>query len=147
MSSGIVGHDEEPIYASSEESVSFALWRRRRGTTNAEDGLHLGEVRPGVRASKHLDDETPKGPYVGLACVTRLLDNLRCHPINTPLEARSVNFGSRKQIVVDALRDAKVGDLNPALVVDEYVGALDVAVDDLARVEVLESGEDLAHEL
>ena len=47
--------------------------------------------------------------------------------------------------VFDLLGDAKVRDLDTALVVDEHVRALDVAVYDVALVEVTEAEQDLAH--
>ena len=47
--------------------------------------------------------------------------------------------------VLDLLRDAKVRDLDAALVVDEHVRALDVAVDDVALVQVVQAEQDLPH--
>lgn len=140
--------------------------RRKDGRTHAEDGLHLGEVRPGVCAREHLDDEAAEGPDVGFGRVRGLLDDFGRHPVDGALKRGPMHLGAGEQVcssssqrahratrigskrtVLDLLRDAKVGDLDPALVVDEDVGALDVAVDDLALVEVFEPGEDLAHEL
>lgn len=45
---------------------------------------------------------------------------------------------------VDFFRYTKVGDLDSALVVNEDVGTLYVAMDDVALVEVVETLEDLA---
>ena len=41
--------------------------------------LKLG---PGRLASGHLDDCAADGPDVSLAAMTRLLDDLRCHPVS-----------------------------------------------------------------
>jgi hypothetical protein len=55
----------------------------------------------------------------------------------------------RRQALTSAsfLRDAKVGDLDLALVVDEDVCALDITVDDVSRVKVNEALEDLPKEI
>lgn len=52
--------------------------------------------------------------------------------------------GSDKRTAIDFLGYTEIGDLDAALVVDEDVGALDVAMYDVAFVEVVETLEDLA---
>ena len=47
----------------------------------------------------------------------------------------------------DAFGDAEVGDFDVALVIDEDVGAFDVAVDDVAAMQVGEAREDLPDEV
>lgn len=47
--------------------------------------------------------------------------------------------------VLDFLGYTEVGDLDTALVVDEHVRALDIAVDDIAFVQVVEAKEELPH--
>lgn len=52
--------------------------------------------------------------------------------------------GKNKRTAVDFFRYTKIGDFDAPLVVDENVGALNVAVDDVSLVEVVEALEDLA---
>ena len=54
-------------------------------------------------------------------------------------------FGQRRAIA--DLRDPEVGDLRPALVVEEDVRGLEVAVDEAARVGLREPGGDLGSDL
>lgn len=63
-----------------------------------EDGLHLCEVRPGVRAGEHLDYEAAETPDVGFARVRGLLDNLGCHPVDGSLEGWAMDLGAREQV-------------------------------------------------
>ena len=69
-----------------------------------------------------------------------LLDNLRRHP-----EWRA---GERLVIIVvrqilNQHRRAKVGQLAPAVIVGQHVCALDVAMHNLVRVQVLEAAQNL----
>lgn len=59
-------------------------------------------------------------------------------------EARSIE---NELTILDSLRNAKIRDLDPSLVVDENIGALNVAMDNLPLVEVVESSKNLADEL
>ena len=57
--------------------------RRDRGArlgADLEDGLHLRELRPGVLACEHLDDEAADGPDVGFDGVPGLFDYFGRHP-------------------------------------------------------------------
>lgn len=60
------------------------------------------------------------------------------HNIATDIESR----GSALLIVLDS-REAEVGDLQEAVAVDEEVAGLQVAVQDIRRVDVLEPAKDL----
>jgi hypothetical protein len=55
-----------------------------------EDGLPLVELGPGVLSRKHLDDQAPDAPYVGLFGVCDLLDDFGSHPINRALERGTI---------------------------------------------------------
>ena len=49
-----------------------------------------------------------------------------------------------KRTAIDFFRYTEIGDLDPTLIVDENVGALDVAMDYVTFVEIVEALEDLA---
>ena len=73
-----------------------------------------------------------------MAC---LLDDLRGHPVGGPLDGLEPRVHGDE--VLDLLRGAEIRELHDARVVHQDVGALDVAVHDLVRVEELEPQEDL----
>ena len=81
-----------------------------------------------------------------------MLDDFGGHPEDGALEGGAVDVaavlgGLEEGGGFDAFGDAEVGDFDVAFVVDEDVGAFDVAVDDVAAVEVGEPGEDLPDEV
>ena len=122
------------------------------GAAHLEYGLHLRELRPRVFAGEHLDDETADAPDVRLVGVRGLLHDLGCHPEHGALQGRPVCLiayeryrhhvqnggfpapGQGSLTSTRLLGDTEVRDLDAALVVDEDVSALDVAVDDVPRV-------------
>ena len=130
--------------------------RRTRVTTpaNLKNGLKLGTIRVGVGSGKHFDNEAANGPNVGFASVCRLPHHLGRHPENGALQRHALKAlvsalraRREKRRGFDALGDAKVGDFDATFVVDEDVGTLDVTVDDILRVEVGETGQDLSDEV
>ena len=58
--------------------------------TDAEDRLHLRQIRPGMRARQHLDDETTERPDVGFARVRSLFHDFGRHPVHRSLQRRSM---------------------------------------------------------
>lgn len=76
MSDGMVGLAEEPI------CDVYMRKRDRSSATNTdlEDGLHLSQLRPGMLACQHLDDQTTHAPNVCFGGVACLFDDLGCHP-------------------------------------------------------------------
>jgi hypothetical protein len=102
--------------------------------------LHLRKIRKRMTPRKHLHNQTPQTPNIRLPSITRLLHHLRRHPIHTPLQTRSMRMmwrRCRQQIRLYLLRDAEIGDFDDSLVIDEDVGAFDVAVDDVPFVQVV----------
>jgi hypothetical protein len=125
-----------------------------------ENSLHLRELGEWVLAREHFDNETAKTPNICLARVRGLLDNLGGHPEYRALQRRTMALGqgyaqqrisdeySREvrlaRTIFDLFRDAKIGKLDTAFVVDEDVRTLDVTVDDRLPMEVLQSAQDLS---
>ena len=130
-------------------------------------GVLLAERRvPGG----HLDERAPKAVDVGRAAVLAAKDDLGRHKVRRPAEApwspcraavvcptvSGTGTGSGTGTCGSAIEEgslefagtAKVGELEDGLavlgLVDEDVGALDVAVEDAVGVEVREALEDLA---
>ena len=64
------------------QSTGRAGKRALSCSAHPEDGLHLGQVRPRMRACEHLHDKAAEGPNVGFAGVRGLLDNLGSHPVD-----------------------------------------------------------------
>lgn len=146
MSEGMGGFAlNEPIYT--DEDVSHPREERvrmmRLQEPYLEDGLHLVELSPGVFSRKHLDDQAPDAPYVGLLRVCHLFDDFGSHPIDRALERRTMQavpwhevwrqkknrsrLATRadnddggcfiRRTIFQLFRDAKVGDFDATLVV------------------------------
>jgi len=96
---------------------------------------------------EHLDDQAPDAPYIGLLRVRDLLDDLGGHPIDRTLQRRTMQAIPWHEIVLQFFRDAKVRNLDTALVVHQDVRSLDVAMDDASLVDVVQSFQDLADEV
>ena len=72
----------------------------RRGIAHAdlEYRLHLVELRPGVLAREHLDDEAADGPDVGFLGVGGLFDDFGRHPEDGTLEGGTVKAVAGHQV-------------------------------------------------
>jgi hypothetical protein len=80
--------------------------------------------------------------HVRLLVVRRVRDDLGCHP---PVRARL--GGHHPSARVQQARDAEVGDLDAARIVEEEVRGLEVAVHHAALVEVVHAARDLGAHL
>jgi hypothetical protein len=113
--------------------------------SNFEDCLELRAIRIRVGTSEHFDDETAQGPNVRLTSVRGLFNDLRSHPKDGTLQGGAVlSTGVEHAAGFDAFRYAKIGYFDSALIVDEHVGPFNVAVDDLAAMEIGKTRENLA---
>ena len=120
--------------------------------SNLENRLQLTAIRERVCSCEHFYDEAAERPDVCFTGVGGLFDDFGGHPEDGALEGGAVDvaavFGGLEEGGgFDAFGDAEVGDFDVALVVDEDVGAFDVAVDDVAAVQVGEPCEDLPDEV
>ena len=93
----------------------------------------------GLLPEQHLVDACPNGPDVCLAAVLAVGQHLRSHV------ERRAQHGIREVLPCQQLREAKVGNLDIALV-QQDVGQLEVPVHNLVVDQALEAVEDLAEE-
>ena len=73
------------------EILRHILWNSGQFIRNAnlQNGFHCiikMMLAPGVAGCFHLNETTAKGPYIGLASILALFDDLRGHPRNTALQ-------------------------------------------------------------
>mmetsp|Transcript_27894 Transcript_27894/g.61014 ORF Transcript_27894/g.61014 Transcript_27894/m.61014 type:complete len:402 (-) Transcript_27894:3301-4506(-) len=108
---------------------------RRKVHPRSLDPLHLLAIRRRVvergEAPHHLEDDDAEAPPVHRLAMARLVHHLGRHVVQSA--ARGVRLA-----VGELLRKAQVRQPDEAGLVQEHVLELEVAVDDVARVEVLE---------
>lgn len=134
------------ILASLFRHIRTSLCRR---AADLEDRLQLSAIGMWMHAGKHFDNQTAKRPDICFASVGGLLDNFGCHPEDGALErdARACAFaggGNKKTGGFNALANAEITDLDTTVVVDEDVGALNIAMDDVLGMQVCQSRKDLS---
>mmetsp|Transcript_35035 Transcript_35035/g.108122 ORF Transcript_35035/g.108122 Transcript_35035/m.108122 type:complete len:303 (-) Transcript_35035:37-945(-) len=95
-----------------------------------------------VLSSGHFDDQAAQGPHVGRRVAHLPAHDLRRHVQDCPRGA--IRPAARER--VEVLRGAKVGDLHDALSIEQHVGALDVAVHHVVRVQELQREQHLLHD-
>ncbi|MCO5170409.1 MAG: hypothetical protein M9894_29075 [Planctomycetes bacterium] len=130
-----------------EGAVDPAVDRARPGDRRLLDPgrqLHERAGREGEPARERLVEHEAEGPHVDRrrrrASVAREL--LRRHVGRRP----DHRPGVREAAVALEVRQAEVGDARPAVVADEDVVRLEVAVQDPPRVRVAHGARDVAHE-
>ena len=101
---------------------------------------HGGEVMIRRLPLQQLDHGAPDTPDVRGGGGARELDDLRGHPVG-----RADDLGLLVWPGEGACRDAKVGQLDGAILGRQDVGALDVSMDDTLIVQVLQPLQDLGH--
>ena len=95
------------------------------------------EMRPRRSCCEHLDHRAADRPDVGRVTVACLLDHFRSHPVRRSTQ-RAASVAAR-QVGLQHLRRAEVGELAHAQRVNEHVGTLDVTVHDATGVQVPQS--------
>lgn len=120
---------------------------RRRSHTNSThqaSPIPLPTNRKRKPSHVELQDANPKAPYItGISIVLTVVD-VGVDPLRTHVRDRSNGGIARIHRLVQDPTYSEVSDLDLLARVDEEVRRLDVAVDDVAAVEVRESTEDLA---
>mmetsp|Transcript_14791 Transcript_14791/g.36924 ORF Transcript_14791/g.36924 Transcript_14791/m.36924 type:complete len:219 (-) Transcript_14791:1259-1915(-) len=118
------------------------------GDTRAQPLLHhahcgLQRCHVAVRhlARQQLPQHHRKRKHVGLLVVWLVLNDLGRHP------AVCARLRCHVPRVLNDARHAKVGDLDNAVVIHEQVGGLEVAVDDLALVQVVHAARHFHRDL
>jgi hypothetical protein len=102
--------------------------------------LHVLVVKRDFTAHQNIDDDA-KTPHIHLgARVSFGSEKLGCGEIETPTESLEVTAGGKQ------VAEPKVDDLDVAILADEDIFNLEVAVDDAIPMAVVEGAGDLAGE-
>ena len=123
-----------------QEIVSLLGERARKGGwllahSNVKQDSHVGlELAKRWLPRGHLYYRAAHTPYVGLAAMPRLLHHFWGHPVRGTFQ-RPIAFSIGEH--VESLGSPKVGEFADSCVVDKDVCALDVAVHDSVRVQVV----------
>jgi hypothetical protein len=125
------------------------------GRVVVADGAHErgpvalpAEVLPeGEPAQVELEDAEAEAPDVAGVAVVAAVVEVGVDPLGAHVGDGADGGVAGVHGLVEDAADAEVGDLDAARRVDEEVGGLDVAVHDVAAVEVRDPGQDLARDV
>eukprot|EP00050_Salpingoeca_kvevrii_P006402 m.289156 g.289156 ORF g.289156 m.289156 type:complete len:316 (-) comp12085_c0_seq1:1009-1956(-) len=110
------------------------------GLPNLEQRSHRLAVGKGRQRCEHLHNGARHAPDVRLAAISFAVDDLGSHPVGRAMHRLE---SSERFDVLQALRGAKIGEFDIAILVRQDVGAFDVAMDYSVFVEIMETLQNL----
>ena len=142
-----LGRDDVKTRHKKELAFFGDVWRQWRGNSRhnvTDDFLEvLSQSRPRRLPCQHLNQSTPETPNVCALVMTGPFEYLRSHVIRSTFE-RGAELGN-VLIGLDfhLLGSSKVSNFDDSILANQYIGALQVPVDDRHRMQVIESFQNL----
>mmetsp|Transcript_51257 Transcript_51257/g.128749 ORF Transcript_51257/g.128749 Transcript_51257/m.128749 type:complete len:207 (-) Transcript_51257:336-956(-) len=110
---------------------------------DGREHCHVLQIRPWVSGRHHFDDHTAHTPDVA-ATTGFLVDDFGSHPVDGPLDGDGGAVLERRALeVLHLVARTEVRQLRIPIPVDEYVGALNVPVEDPLVMQIRQTFEDL----